>query len=128
MTTEMVTEWLRTGMFENEDDAMEKSNKVVKHLTNYKNLKSHSRPLPPDRCKEMGLNIQFFEENKALQDAVLSVHHACTHTLSGTSAYKIIENHTGKAYIPGVSQQVVVNQQIVAPHGRQPQRQPQRQP
>ena len=110
MTNEMVTEWLRTGMFENEKDASEKSEKVVAQLTDYKRLMSHSRPLPPKRCKEIGLNVHYLEDDKDLQDAVLSVHHACIHTLSGTAAYKIIENHAGKAYIQLAGQQVLPNQ------------------
>jgi hypothetical protein len=35
---------------------------------------------------------------KALQDAVLSVHHATMHTFNG-AAVKIIENHLGVAYV-----------------------------
>ena len=119
MTNEMVTKWLSMGMFAQEENASEKGEEVVKRLTDYKNLKSHSRPLPPERCKEIGLNIHFLEgtegneEDKALRDAVLSVHHACIHTLLSTSAYKIIENHTGKAYI------ALANPQRIPPEGVQ---------
>ena len=110
LQTEMVTDFLSTGMFKDEDNPVEKSREVVKQLTNYKMLKSHARPLPPDRCSEFGLKIQRLEDDEDLRDAVLSVHHACILTLSGTQAYKIIENHTGKAYIP-----VIVNQQVNIP-------------
>lgn len=123
MTNEMVTKWLCTGMFKDEENPESKSEEVVKHLTNYRLLKSHSRHLPPERCKEIGLHIRMLESNQNLQDAVLSVHHACMHTLAGTGAYKIIENHTGKAFIQQVNQQVgqlVVNQQKRNPQrGRQ---------
>jgi hypothetical protein len=37
-----------------------------------------------------------------LQDAVLSLHHSCILTLNSTRAYKIIENHLGKAFIQQV--------------------------
>jgi len=47
----------------------------------------------------MGLNIEMLEEDPELQDAILTVHHACIHTLSSTGAYKIIENHVGTAFI-----------------------------
>lgn len=47
----------------------------------------------------MGLNIEMLEANQDLQDAVLTVHHACIHTLSSTPAFKIIENHNGTAFI-----------------------------
>jgi hypothetical protein len=47
------------------------------------------------------------EEDQTLQDAVLSVHHACILTLASTGALKITENHKGVASI-AVAQQVVV--------------------
>lgn len=100
-TKEMVTEWLRTGMFEHleEGAAAKKSEEIVGKLTDYALLKSHERHLSFERCKDMGLEIRGLEEDPDLQDAVLSVHHACLHTLGATQALKIIENHDGKAYI-----------------------------
>jgi len=56
---------------------------------------------------EIGLNVRPIEQAPPLQDAVLLVHHACVHTLSGTAAYKIIENQLGIAYIQLVQQVVV---------------------
>ena len=101
-TKEMVTEWLRTGMFEHlaEGAAAKKSEEIVGKLTDYALLKSHARHLSSERCKDIGLKIRGLEEDPDLQEAVLSVHHACLHTLGATSALKITENHEGKAYIP----------------------------
>jgi len=45
------------------------------------------------------LNIENLENDQELQDLVLSVFHATTHTFNGTTAVKIIENHNGKAFI-----------------------------
>ena len=39
------------------------------------------------------------EDDSALQDLVLTVHHAYMHTFSTTPAIKIIENHNGKAMV-----------------------------
>jgi hypothetical protein len=47
------------------------------------------------------------EETPTLQEAVLSVHHAYIHTLSSTGACKIIENHSGVAFIQAIQQVVV---------------------
>jgi hypothetical protein len=47
------------------------------------------------------------EDDPKLQDAVLSIHHACIHTLTATNAYKIIENHNGIAFIQS-EQQVLI--------------------
>ena len=53
------------------------------------------------------------EENDELQDGMLSVYHAVNHTLAGTAAYKIIENHHGRAFI----QQKAVQQIVLQPAG-----------
>lgn len=52
----------------------------------------------------MGLNVVSLEEDDELQEAVLSVHHACSLTLAGHSVIKLIENHEGTAFIKIVPQ------------------------
>ena len=101
MTKNMVTDWLRTGMFKSygEEEAFLISKNVAEKLADYELLKTHDRHLPPDTCKSFGLNIRVLENEPPLQDAVLSVHHAWIHTFTRTQAFKIIENHTGKAFI-----------------------------
>lgn len=101
MTKTMVQSWLQSGMFENleSSEAETRSKKIVDKLSDSKEMKSHNRHLSAEYCKDLGLNIKFLEDYKELQDAVLSVHHSCMHTLSATPAFKIIENHTGKAFI-----------------------------
>jgi hypothetical protein len=47
----------------------------------------------------MGLNIEMIEGKQTLQDAVLSLHHACMLTTSQTGAFNIIENQKGAAFI-----------------------------
>lgn len=100
-TKEMVTEWLQTGMFAGiaKEDAVKKSEEIVGKLADYAMLKSHTRHLSFERCKDIGLEVRCLEEFPDLQDAILSVHHASVHTLGATLAYKIIENHDGKASI-----------------------------
>ncbi len=63
------------------------------------NSKSHARHINPDVAKSLGLNIVALEDDQELQDLVLTLHHAYTHTLSQTSATKIIENHLGVAHV-----------------------------
>jgi hypothetical protein len=45
------------------------------------------------------LRIVELESNPKLQDAVLSVHHACMLTVGNTPALKLIENHNGIAHL-----------------------------
>lgn len=104
LTKQMVTEWLSTGMFKssNRNTANDKSKRVVSKLANYGDFKTHSRQLPPEKCLRIGLTIRSLEDDKDLQDAVLSIHHAFSHTFGATTAVKIIENHDGKAHIDSV--------------------------
>ena len=55
------------------------------------------------KCKEIGLIIENLEDNQEVQDAVLSVHHACMATLQNPSVIKIIENQSEKIFITRVA-------------------------
>ena len=101
LADEMVTQWLQTGMFEDleSEEQESKSKVVVGELSDHALSKSHARHLSFKRCEEIGLEVHRLEDYPELREAVLSVHHACIHTLTATQAYKIIENHRGKASI-----------------------------
>lgn len=101
LTTQIVKELLQTGMFSDlrNDEKENKSEKIVKFLENYDELKIHSRQLSTEQCKEIGLKVVDIENDCALEDIVVSVHNMFMHTFSATSAKKIIENHDGIAFI-----------------------------
>lgn len=111
-SNEMTAEWLRTGMFESlEKAAAEKRiERILKELGDHALTKSHARHLSIGRCRDMGLRVAALEDDQALQEAVLSVHHACMLTFSATPAAKLIENDRGVAFIK-VLQPVVVSGQ-----------------
>ena len=96
---EMVEDWLLTGMLKGKRNKKAKARTIIKELSDHALTKSHARHLSASKCKSIGLNVEFLEKDNDLQDAVLTVHHALIHTLSSTAAYKIIENHEGKAFI-----------------------------
>lgn len=96
---EMIEEWLLSGMLKDDPKAKTKIKKIKKEFGDHALTKSHERHLSSAKCEEAGLVIEKMEDNPSLQDAILSVHHACMHTFSQTSAYKIIENHNGKASV-----------------------------
>ena len=108
-STEMVKEWLLTGMFSGRRTKAKiaKVDKIVSELSDHALSKSHARHLSVKKCNEIGLNVIELEDDHILQEAVLSVHHTCIHTLSSTPAIKIIENHIGRAYIQ-IAQNVLV--------------------
>jgi ATP-dependent protease ClpP protease subunit len=106
-SNEMTKEWLRTGMFAAERKPQRKINRILKELGDHALTKSHSRHLPIERCRAMGLKVRELETEQEFQDAVLSLHHACMLTFSATPAFKIIENHRGVAFIK-IAQQLLV--------------------
>ena len=111
-SNEMTGEWLRTGMFLNDDMHEEKINKIIVELGDHALTKSHARHLSIERCRDMGLKVIELEDDQKLQDAVLSVHHACMLTFSATPAFKIIENHQGVAFIKVAQQVLIPGQQM----------------
>ncbi len=107
-SNDMAGEWLRSGMLEKDPDRETKIATILKELGDHALNLSHARHLALDRCRAIGLNVAALEDKHELQEAVLSVHHACIHTLGATSAIKIIENQRGVAYIQGVGVQHVM--------------------
>ncbi|GAB4214567.1 MAG: S49 family peptidase [Sandaracinaceae bacterium] len=85
---EMVKEWLTSGMLSGEADVAARADKIIAELGDHALMKSHGRHLSAQRCKDMGLKIEMLEDDDDLQDAVLSVHHACIHTLTAVSPFR----------------------------------------
>ncbi len=97
---EMAKRFLETNMFKGVKGKEEKIKQIISKLTDKKNTKSHGRHIGLDEAKEIfGEKIVLLEADQHLQDAVLTVHHASIITLQATTAFKIIENHTGRAFI-----------------------------
>jgi membrane-bound ClpP family serine protease len=98
-SNDMVKEWLARGMLRDCDDPVSKAADVATELSDHALTKSHARHLSAEKCKSIGLKVSMLEDDQRLQDAVLTVHHACIHTLSSTPAFKLIENQKGVAFI-----------------------------
>jgi hypothetical protein len=98
-TRTFVTEQLRSVMFEGDPEAQTKADRIVEALSDTDRHKAHERHIPASKCIEMGLRVKMLEEDNALQDLVLSIHHCFIHTLMNSAAFKIIENHAGTAFI-----------------------------
>lgn len=102
----LVKRWLSRYMFKQRQDAKLRAARVAQWFANYEEHPSHALGIDRDAAREQGVIIEDLEDNQALQDAVLSVHHATLHTFQGP-AVKIIENHNGKAFIK-VEQPIVL--------------------
>ena len=98
-SNEMTKEWLRGGMFQGDCDSEETIKHILQELGDHALTRSHARHISMERCKKMGLKVVELESDDELQDAVLSLHHACMLTFSETQALKIIENHNGASFI-----------------------------
>lgn len=96
---ELATRYLESGMFRGVHNAAALVQEVVGLLGSHAQTKSHARHISLEDAQELKLKVTPLEEDQKLQDLVLTVHHACMHTLSSTPAVKIIENHMGIALI-----------------------------
>lgn len=102
----MVHAWLCENMFGADASKAGIAQSIVDYLGDHASTATHSRHLPLSKCEEIGLNVAKLEDDKKLQDLVLTVHHAYMHTFSMSPAIKITENHIGVATIlMGVIQQ-----------------------
>lgn len=98
-SSEMVGRWLSENMLASHDDPTTKANEILGFLANHSTTATHARHLPPSKCSEIGLKVEMLENDKNLQDLVLTIHHAYMHTFSMAPAVKITENHLGVATI-----------------------------
>ena len=99
MSKELVRAWLETYMFKERDDSSDKAKLVSDWLADHKNFKSHGRHLSRTEIEQNQLTVNRLEKDEKFQDLSLSVFHATTHTFTGTTAVKIVESHTGRAFI-----------------------------
>jgi hypothetical protein len=100
---EIVRRWLLEGMFADlESGSEEAADKVLAELGDPQFSKSHARHISLDRAREIGLNVTALEDDQELQEAVLTVHHACVLTLAQTNIVKLVENHLGVAHVSTV--------------------------
>lgn len=105
LSEDLVFAWLGQYMMRGE---REKAKKTAADLANHANFKSHSRFINRDKARDLGLKIEDLETDQTLQDAVLSVFHAASHTFSASPVVKIVENHLGNAFIKAQSVQQVM--------------------
>lgn len=102
---DIVRDWLITGMFQGDPDVTSKADRIIQELADHVVTLSHARHISAKRAKDLGITVVMLEDdgNEALQDAVLTVHHAYIQTLAMTPAFKIIENQNGVAYMQVVN-------------------------
>jgi hypothetical protein len=95
----MAQAWLQEYMLRDDVDREAKAKSAADWFADYDYFGSHGRRVSLADVQALGLKATSLESDQALQDAVLTVHHCFSLTLSNTPATKIIENHLGKAYV-----------------------------
>nr|WP_197064237.1 hypothetical protein [Methylobacterium sp. ZNC0032] len=103
------TKAVRDGMLHGEADAAIKAAEIVEFMLSQDLHHAHGRHIHRNELKDKGVKIIDLEDDPALQDAVLTVHHACMLTVGNANANKLIENHNGIAHVK-MMQMMVVNQ------------------
>ena len=98
-STELVSSWLARNMLQEDPQKEATIKKILTEIIDHSVSYAHNRHLSAQKCESIGLKIKHLEEDQELQEKVLSLHHIYFHTLSATPAFKIIENHMGKAFI-----------------------------
>jgi hypothetical protein len=104
----IVCGWLERYMFKGDPQAAVKAQAASAWFADYNNFSSHGRAVDIASARQQNLHVEPLEQDQELQDAVLSIFHATTHTLNGTPAAKIIENHLGRAFVTMIQTQTLV--------------------
>lgn len=86
-------------MFSDQKEKRQKAESISNWLADHETLKSHARHMSREVLRERGMTIRDLESDETLQDLSLSVFHATTHTFTGTTTVKIVENYTGRAFV-----------------------------
>ncbi len=97
LARQLVRTWLADYMLRNQPNQKRKAASIARFFSNYGANNSHSLGIDREVARRRGVVIDDLEAEQALQDAVLSVHHASLLTLEGP-AVKLIENHLGRTF------------------------------
>jgi Serine dehydrogenase proteinase len=116
-TREIGRKTLVEGMVRDQPDAENKADEIVGFLLSHDLHKAHGRHLHRQELRAHGLEIVDLEDDDQLQDAILSVHHACMLTVGNYNVNKLIENHNGITHAKVVGMQLQMPIPIQIPAG-----------
>lgn len=102
LSQELAETWSMEYMFSSDPDKEEKAAQLSTTLGSRNEFKSHGRPISRKRADELGFNVEELEADDVLQDLILSTFHATMHMHNSVGVPKLIENHKGNFFIPGL--------------------------
>jgi hypothetical protein len=91
--------WMQQYMFRGVPNAKKIAKKIASWLSSHKQFRTHGRHISREELQKKGLKIKFLEADPAFQDLSLSIFHATTITFDNSPTVKIVENHSGKAFM-----------------------------
>lgn len=101
---EFVNATLKENMLADHADREHLAGNIVAALSSAAVNKAHNKHIHSEQLRSIGVVVEVLEDNQALQDAVLTVHHCYMHTLASTAAIKIVENDDGRAVVRHMAQ------------------------
>lgn len=103
LAKKLVANWLEQYMLKEDAGNHDKAEQIASWFSDFRHFQSHGRGVGRDEARARGLSVTDLENDHEIQDAILSVHHACQLTFSPPGALpivlKIIENHHGRAWM-----------------------------
>jgi hypothetical protein len=99
LSKELVEEYLVSYMFRRRKNKAALASAAAEFFAKDDVHIAHSRGIGRDKLRAIKLRVTNLEDDPALQDLVLSVHHSFNHTFNGTGVVKIIENNLGRAWV-----------------------------
>ncbi len=107
LSIDIVAGWLERYMLRHEDmkvpeaERKDKARRIAEYFGSeraYDRYRSHSRAIRFPELRDQGVRVRRLEDDRKLQDAVLTVFHATDHSLRGPVA-KIVENQLGRRWV-----------------------------
>lgn len=99
LSKDLVAEYLELYMFSAKEDKAQIAAVAAEFFANDREHIAHSRGIGRDKLESLGLEIENLEDDSVLQDRVLTVYHAFSHTFGMSAVAKIVENHTAQSWI-----------------------------
>ena len=98
---ELVKKWLKKRMLKAKQNIVDE---VVKYFnaektTDGQQIHVHGQRIGREKLRELGLKVEWLEEDQDLQEAVLTAYHLMTLIFEQTNAVKFIANHQGKMWV-----------------------------
>ena len=104
---ELVVSWLNNRMLkgiENEQERSEKANTIAAYFNaedtpSHGQVHVHGQRIGAEKLRELGLKLEFLEDNQGLQNDVLTSYHLMTLIFEMTPSLKFIASDRGKMWV-----------------------------